>query len=42
MSSSAAQPEMRPKVTTPQIRDRKGGPKLTMVTAGLPTRREST
>lgn len=24
---------MRPKVTTPQIRDRKGGPKLTMVTA---------
>jgi 3-methyl-2-oxobutanoate hydroxymethyltransferase len=33
MSSSAAQPEMRPKVTTPQIRDRKGGPKLTMVTA---------
>jgi len=33
MSSSAAQPEMRPKVTTLQIRDRKGGPKLTMVTA---------
>ena len=33
MSLSAAQPEMRPKVTTPQIRDRKGGPKLTMVTA---------
>lgn len=33
MSSSAAQPEMRPKVTTPRIRDRKGGPKLTMVTA---------
>jgi 3-methyl-2-oxobutanoate hydroxymethyltransferase len=33
MSSIAAQPESRPKVTTPQIRDRKGGPKLTMVTA---------
>lgn len=33
MSSSAAHPEVRPKVTTPQIRDRKGGPKLTMVTA---------
>lgn len=33
MSSSAAQTEPRPKVTTPQIRDRKGGPKLTMVTA---------
>jgi 3-methyl-2-oxobutanoate hydroxymethyltransferase len=33
MSSSAAQPELRSKVTTPQIRDRKGGPKLTMVTA---------
>ncbi len=33
MSSSAAQAETRPKVTVPQIRDRKGGPKLTMVTA---------
>ena len=33
MSSSAAQPETRPKVTTPQIRNSKGGPKLTMVTA---------
>jgi 3-methyl-2-oxobutanoate hydroxymethyltransferase len=33
MRSSASQPETRPKVTTPQIRDRKGGPKLTMVTA---------
>ena len=33
MSSTDAQPESRPKVTTPQIRDRKGGPKLTMVTA---------
>lgn len=33
MSSSAAQPDERPKVTVPQIRDSKGGPKLTMVTA---------
>jgi 3-methyl-2-oxobutanoate hydroxymethyltransferase len=33
MPSSASEPETRPKVTTPQIRDRKGGPKLTMVTA---------
>lgn len=33
MPASASEPETRPKVTTPQIRDRKGGPKLTMVTA---------
>ena len=33
MPSSTSQSETRPKVTTPQIRDRKGGPKLTMVTA---------
>jgi len=39
MSSSRGQSDFlpradtRPKVTTPQIRDRKGGPKLTMVTA---------
>ena len=33
MSSSAAHPDKRPKVTVPQIRDSKGGSKLTMVTA---------
>ena len=33
MSSTDAQPDVRPKVTISQIRDRKGGPKLTMVTA---------